>query len=168
MSFNFMAAITICSDSSCFIDMQFTYPSVHPFKGYNLMFVCLFYSIHCVGKPSSQSILEHFYHPQKKLSPLTATLLFSQSLSPCSHPGISIFKQQSHMVMPLVSLKDERLVRRLRRGNSLVAQWLRLHTFTVASPDCILGWETKIPQAIQCSQGKKKEIEEIVQMSSNE
>ena len=42
MSFNFMAAITICSDSSCFIDMQFTYPSVYPFKVYNLMFVCLF------------------------------------------------------------------------------------------------------------------------------
>ena len=35
------------------------------------------------------------------------------------------------------------------RGNSLVVQWLGLHTFPTKDLGSISGWETKIPQATQ-------------------
>ena len=41
-------------------------------------------------------------------------------------------------------------------GNSLAVQWLGLRAFTVEGPGSIPGQETKIPQAKQCGQKKKK------------
>ena len=41
------------------------------------------------------------------------------------------------------------------QGNSLVAQWLGLCTFTVEGLCSIPGWGTKILQVIQCSQKLK-------------
>ena len=41
-------------------------------------------------------------------------------------------------------------------GSSLVVQWLRCHTFTAKVPGSILGQGTRIPQAMWCSQKKKK------------
>ena len=43
-------------------------------------------------------------------------------------------------------------------GNSLVVQGLGLCTFTAQGTGSILGWETKIPQVVQCSQKKKKKL----------
>ena len=43
-------------------------------------------------------------------------------------------------------------------GNSQVVQWLVLHTFTAKDVGLILGQGTKIPQAVRCSQKKKKKI----------
>ena len=40
--------------------------------------------------------------------------------------------------------------------NSLAVQWLGLHAFTAEGPGSIQGWGTKIPQAMQCGQKKKK------------
>ena len=41
--------------------------------------------------------------------------------------------------------------------NSPVVQWLGLGTFTAVGSGSIPGRGTKIPQAVQCSQKKKKE-----------
>ena len=41
-------------------------------------------------------------------------------------------------------------------GNSLMVQWLGLHTFTVLDVGFAPGWVTKIPQVLWCSQKKKK------------
>ena len=41
-------------------------------------------------------------------------------------------------------------------GNSLVVQWLRLGAFTAVALSSVPGWGTKIPQAVWCSQKKKK------------
>ena len=41
-------------------------------------------------------------------------------------------------------------------GNNLTVQWLGLHTFTAGVLGSIPGQETKIPQAVQCGQKKKK------------
>ena len=41
-------------------------------------------------------------------------------------------------------------------GNSLAVQWLGLRASTARGSGSIPGWETKIPQAAQCSQKKKK------------
>ena len=35
-------------------------------------------------------------------------------------------------------------------------QWLRLHASTAGGTGSIPGWGTKIPQAVQCRQKKKK------------
>ena len=43
-------------------------------------------------------------------------------------------------------------------GNSLVVQWLRLGAFTAVALSSVPGWGTKIPQAVWCSQKKKKFI----------
>jgi len=37
----------------------------------------------------------------------------------------------------------------LRIGKSLAAQWLGLSDFTTEGPGSVLGWESKIPQAVQ-------------------
>ena len=37
-----------------------------------------------------------------------------------------------------------------------MVQWLRLCTFTAGGLSLIRGWGTKIPQAVKCSQKKKK------------
>lgn len=37
----------------------------------------------------------------------------------------------------------------LRIGKSLAAQWLGLSDFTAEGPGSVLGWESKIPQAVQ-------------------
>ena len=37
-----------------------------------------------------------------------------------------------------------------------MVQWLRLHTSTAGGAGSIPGWETKIPNAVQCGQKKKK------------
>ena len=42
-------------------------------------------------------------------------------------------------------------------GNSLVVQWLGLCIFTAKGLGSIFGWETKIPQIVQCCE-KKKDI----------
>ena len=42
-------------------------------------------------------------------------------------------------------------------GNSMVAQWLGLHAFTVKGEASVPGLRTKIPQAAQCGHKKKKE-----------
>ena len=39
-----------------------------------------------------------------------------------------------------------------------MVQWLRLCTFTAGSLSLIRGWGTKIPQAVKCSQKKKKDL----------
>ena len=44
----------------------------------------------------------------------------------------------------------------INEGNSLVAQWLRLHVTTVGGVSSIPGWELKIPQAPGWGQKKKK------------
>ena len=44
-------------------------------------------------------------------------------------------------------------------GNSLAVQWLGLGAFTAMSPGSIPGQGTKIPQASQHSQKKKKKRE---------
>ena len=44
----------------------------------------------------------------------------------------------------------------VRRGNSLVVQWLGLRAFTAMGPGSIPGEGTKIPQAERLSQKKKK------------
>ena len=41
-----------------------------------------------------------------------------------------------------------------------MVQWLRLHTSTAGGAGSIPGWETKIPNAVQCGQKKKKIREE--------
>ena len=41
-------------------------------------------------------------------------------------------------------------------GASLAVQWLRLCAYNAGEMGLIPGWETKIPHAMQCSQGKKK------------
>ena len=41
-------------------------------------------------------------------------------------------------------------------GNSLVVQWLGLHAFTAEGLGSIPCWGTKIPQAVWCSQKKKR------------
>ena len=41
-------------------------------------------------------------------------------------------------------------------GNSLAVQWLGLCAFIAEGPGSIPGQGTKIPQAVQCSQKKKK------------
>ena len=41
-------------------------------------------------------------------------------------------------------------------GNSLVVQWLGLHAFNAEGPSMILRCRTKIPQATQSGQKKKK------------
>ena len=38
----------------------------------------------------------------------------------------------------------------------LVVQWLGLHAFTAEGPGSIPGWGTRIPQALQHGQIKKK------------
>ena len=43
-------------------------------------------------------------------------------------------------------------------GNSLVVQWLGLCAFTAEGPGSVSGQGTKIPQATQHSQKKKKKI----------
>ena len=43
-----------------------------------------------------------------------------------------------------------------RGGDSLLVQWLRLHTSTAGGPGSIPGQGTKIPQAALCGQKKKK------------
>ena len=40
-------------------------------------------------------------------------------------------------------------------GNSLVVQWLGLHTFTAEGAGSIPGWGTKIPQAVWCGPSNK-------------
>ena len=45
---------------------------------------------------------------------------------------------------------------RLQGGDSLVVQWLGLLTFTDEGMGSIPGWGTKIPQAAQRGQKKKK------------
>ena len=40
--------------------------------------------------------------------------------------------------------------------NSLAVQWLGLSAFTAEDLGSIPGWGTKIPQAVQCGQKKKK------------
>ena len=42
-------------------------------------------------------------------------------------------------------------------GNSLVVQWLGLHTLTAEGPSSIPGQGTKIPQVVLHDQKKKKE-----------
>ena len=42
------------------------------------------------------------------------------------------------------------------RGTSLVAQWLRLHSSNAGGMGSISSWRTKSPQAVWCSQKKKK------------
>ena len=42
------------------------------------------------------------------------------------------------------------------KENSLVVQWLGLGSFTAKGPGSIPGWGTKIPQAMQRGQKKKK------------
>ena len=46
-----------------------------------------------------------------------------------------------------------------RRGNSLVVQWLGLRAFTAEGPGSIPDRGTKILQATQCSQKKRKKKE---------
>ena len=41
-------------------------------------------------------------------------------------------------------------------GNFLAVQWLGLCDFTAKGSGSIPGWGTKIPQAVRCSQKKKK------------
>ena len=41
------------------------------------------------------------------------------------------------------------------RTSSLVVQWLELCASSAGGPSSILGWGTKIPQAVQCGQKKK-------------
>ena len=41
-------------------------------------------------------------------------------------------------------------------GTSLAVQWVGLSTFTAEGPGSIPGWGTKIPQAAQRGQKKKK------------
>ena len=48
--------------------------------------------------------------------------------------------------------------RKMPRGNSLAVQWLELHAFTAEGPGSIPGWGTKIPQAAQHSQKKRKKM----------
>ena len=40
--------------------------------------------------------------------------------------------------------------------HKLVVQWLGLHAFTAEGVGLAPGWGTKIPQAAQCGQKKKK------------
>ena len=48
------------------------------------------------------------------------------------------------------------LLKSWKIGNSLVVQWLGLHTSTAGGPGSIPGRETKIPKAVWRSQKKKK------------
>ena len=41
-------------------------------------------------------------------------------------------------------------------GNSLVVQWLGLHTSSAGSTGSTPDWGTKIPHVVQCGQKKKK------------
>ena len=53
----------------------------------------------------------------------------------------------------------------MRNGKSLAAQWLGLSDFTAEGPGSILGWESKIPQAVQ-SGGKKLRVVPTFSFSS--
>ena len=46
-------------------------------------------------------------------------------------------------------------------GNSLVVQWLGFHTFTDEGSGLIPDWETKILQALQQGQKKKRKLQQI-------
>ena len=48
------------------------------------------------------------------------------------------------------------MLRLLSPVNSLAVQWVGLLAFTAEGAGSILGWGTKIPQAAQCNQKKKK------------
>ena len=45
------------------------------------------------------------------------------------------------------------------QGISVVVQWLEFHPSTTGSMGLIPSWGTKIPQAMQCSQKKKRKKE---------
>ena len=52
-----------------------------------------------------------------------------------------------------------KLVKEERGGSSLMVQWLGIRVFTAEGPGSIPGQGTKIPKAVQHSQGKKEERE---------
>ena len=54
-----------------------------------------------------------------------------------------------------------------KNRNSMVVQWLRLHASTVGDTSSIPGPRTKIPQAAQCSQKKKKKRIIIANINCN-
>ena len=62
------------------------------------------------------------------------------------------------MIRPMGSLNVE--VKKKKKpdtdGNSLLVQWLGLHASTAGSPGLISGWGTKILQAANLDQKKKK------------
>ena len=47
-------------------------------------------------------------------------------------------------------------------GNSLAVQWLGLHVLIAEGPGSIPGQGTKNPQAVRCSQKRKKSTYELV------
>ena len=49
-------------------------------------------------------------------------------------------------------------MKKMLGGNSLVVQWLGLHTLTAEGPGLTPSQGTKIPQAVQCGQKKKKKV----------
>ena len=52
-------------------------------------------------------------------------------------------------------IKKKSLKKKIKKGNSLVVQWLRLHAFTAEGPGSIPGQGTRIPQAAWHGQEKK-------------
>ena len=65
---------------------------------------------------------------------------------------ICLVKLPSEVHSGLLTAKPNRTASR----TSLAFQWLRLHAPNAGGPDSIPGRGTKIPQAAQCSQKKKK------------
>ena len=70
-----------------------------------------------------------------------------------------IFQVQSGKCSKLFDLRD--ILKEILLGNSLAVQWLGLHALTAKDLDLIPSQGTKISQAFQHSQKKKKKKEPL-------
>ena len=78
--------------------------------------------------------------------------IFVVSREPLSTIGLIYEKSKlGFFLLFLLAIKKQQ-----RTGNSLVVQWLQLHTFTAEGLGSVSGWGNKIPQDTQRSPREKK------------